>query len=84
MLHFFPSDPRWNITQKDYYDFMDSIIKIKNGRVVDVDETLEGLKPMRRWETMDVDKRLDSITDYVDGMYTFFMIQPVPSMCNLQ
>lgn len=47
---------------------MDSVIKITDGRVIDVDETLQGLKAFRNWETDDVDKRVDAILDFMDGI----------------
>ena len=61
-----PLDPEWNISNKDQYDFMETVIKITDGRVQSVDEMLQGLKQFRRWEFDDLDKRIESMFDFVD------------------
>ena len=45
---------------------MDTVIKITDGRVQSVDEMLQGLKQFRRWEFDDLDKRVESMFDFVD------------------
>ena len=47
---------------------MTSVIRINNGAVIDVQEELDGKKPFRRWEMNDIDKRQDSIIDFVEGL----------------
>lgn len=61
-------DPRWNLTEQDEFDFMTTVINITRGRISEVDETLQGLRPFRKWETIDIDKRLDRYIDFVEGM----------------
>ena len=60
------TDPKWGLARNDHFDFMTSVIRINNGAVIDVQEELDGKKPFRRWEMNDIDKRQDSIIDFVE------------------
>lgn len=68
-LQFSILDPAWNLNTSDYFDYMNSIIKISKGDVDGVLDTLDGCGPRKQWEIMDEGRKYTSYDELVDGKY---------------
>ena len=67
-FHWYTSiDPAWGLTKEDEFDYMTSIVRITQGGVDGVLDTLDGCNPRKQWESMDVDRRFLSYDTLMDG-----------------
>ena len=60
-------DPGWNLTVDDYFDYMTSAVRLSNGYIDRVLDTLDGLDPRKNWISDDVDKKSNSYDLLYDG-----------------
>ena len=81
-FHWYMSiDPTWKLTKDDEFDYMTSIVRITQGGVDGVLDTLDGCNPRKQWESMDCDRKFLSYDTLMDGKkWAWFSITCVCSL----
>lgn len=82
-FHWYMSiDPTWKLTKDDEFDYMTSIVRITQGGVDGVLDTLDGCNPRKQWESMDCDRKFLSYDTLMDGKkWAWFSITCI--ICSL-